>query len=65
MYEYVANAQFVSRIENIILLCRLLYMKFVRAFVSFIRFYSRHDCKLIFRFEGKRAASLLTFSCIE
>lgn len=35
-----------------ILYGRLLYMKFVRAFVSFIRFYSRHDCKLIFRWEG-------------
>ena len=44
----------VLRISNVSLLYyfRELYNKSVRAFVSFVRFYNKHECHVIFNAKG-------------
>lgn len=52
--ETIDTAQFSIKIKKLAKTCREIYEKGLKAFVSMIQAYSKHECTVIFKLKGKQ-----------
>ncbi|EUB58514.1 ATP-dependent RNA helicase DDX55 [Echinococcus granulosus] len=51
--EEITSESIRAKVQQVCIKDRLLYEKSIKAFVSFAQFYRKHDCRLLFKIQGR------------